>query len=70
MTFPSFVARLPEEQLFGFWAGLFEPAAKCSKCGECEERCPYHLPIRDLMEEYYDLYEKKKKAYKEKIGAK
>jgi uncharacterized protein len=70
MTFPSFVARLPEEQLFGFWAGLFEPAAKCSKCGECEERCPYHLPIRDLMEEYYDLYEKKKKAYKEKMATK
>jgi predicted aldo/keto reductase-like oxidoreductase len=67
MTFPSFVARLPEEQLFGFWAGLFEPAAKCNKCGECEERCPYHLPIRDLMGEYYDLYESKKRAYKERV---
>ena len=70
MTFPSFVARMPEEHLFGFWGALFEPAAKCTKCGECEERCPYHLPIRDLMEEYYDLYEKKKKAYKEKMGLK
>ncbi|MGD0854787.1 MAG: aldo/keto reductase [Dehalococcoidia bacterium] len=70
MTFPSFVARMPEEQLFGFWGALFEPAARCNKCGECEERCPYHLPIRDLMEEYYDLYEKKKKAYKEKMAAK
>jgi aryl-alcohol dehydrogenase-like predicted oxidoreductase len=70
MTFPSFVARMPEEHLFGFWGALFEPAAKCTKCGECEERCPYHLPIRDLMEEYYDLYEKKKKAYKEKMAAK
>jgi len=67
MTFPSFAARLPEEQLFGFWSALFEPAAKCNKCGECEERCPYHLPIRDLMEEYYDLYEKKKRAYKERV---
>jgi len=31
--------------------------------GECEERCPYHLPIREIMEEYYDLYEKRKKDY-------
>ncbi len=70
MTFPSFMARLPEEQIFGFWAGLFDLAAKCSKCGECETRCPYHLPIRDMMEEYYEIYEQKKKAYKERMGVK
>jgi aryl-alcohol dehydrogenase-like predicted oxidoreductase len=69
MTFPSFMARLPEEQIFGFWSGLFDMAAKCSKCGECEERCPYHLPIRDMMEEYYDLYESKKRAYKARTSA-
>ena len=68
MTFPSFMARLPEEQIFGFWAGLFDLAAKCNKCGECETRCPYHLPIRDMMEEYYELYEQKKKAFKERVG--
>jgi len=68
MTFPSFMARLPEEQIFGFWAGLFDLAAKCNKCGECETRCPYHLPIRDLMEEYYELYEQKKKAFKARMG--
>jgi len=70
MTFPSFMARLPEEQIFGFWSGLFDLAAKCTKCGECEERCPYHLPIRDLMEEYYELYEQKKRAYKARTAAK
>ena len=23
----------------------------CIKCGLCEEHCPQHLPIRDLLEE-------------------
>jgi uncharacterized protein len=70
MTYPSFAARLPEEQIYSFWGALFDQAAKCTKCGECEERCPYHLPIRDLMEDYYDLYEKRKKDYQGRLAAK
>jgi predicted aldo/keto reductase-like oxidoreductase len=26
-------------------------ARKCSECGECEKRCPYQLPIPDLIKE-------------------
>ncbi|MFY9504251.1 MAG: 4Fe-4S dicluster domain-containing protein [Dethiobacteria bacterium] len=22
----------------------------CLQCGECEEKCPYDLPIRDLLQ--------------------
>jgi predicted aldo/keto reductase-like oxidoreductase len=69
MSYPSFAARLPEEQIYGFWAGLFDQAAKCTKCGECEGRCAYHLPIRDLMEDYYDLYEQRKKDYQRRLAA-
>jgi uncharacterized protein len=69
MSYPSFAARLPEEQIYGFWSALFDQAAKCTKCGECEARCPYHLPIRDLMEDYYDLYEKRKKDYQRRLSA-
>ncbi len=29
----------------------FEKARKCSECGECIERCPYQLPIPDLIKE-------------------
>lgn len=70
MTYPSFAARLPEEQIYGFWSALFDQAAKCTKCGECEERCPYHLPIRDMMEDYYDLYERRKEDYQRRLTAK
>jgi len=40
-----------------------EEAANCTKCGDCEERCPYHLPIREMMEENYNLYLAEKGKY-------
>jgi hypothetical protein len=27
----------------------------CNECGECEEKCPYHLPIRKMLKEKHDL---------------
>jgi uncharacterized protein len=70
MTYPSFAARLPEAQIYGFWSAFFEQVAKCSNCGECETRCPYHLPIRDIMQKYYDLYESRKKDYLRRLAKK
>jgi predicted aldo/keto reductase-like oxidoreductase len=29
----------------------------CDQCGECEEKCPYHLPIRELIVENIKFYE-------------
>jgi predicted aldo/keto reductase-like oxidoreductase len=40
-----------------------EKAASCTQCGECEERCPYHLPIRDMLAEYVNLYQREKSKY-------
>ena len=31
------------------YATLAKTASDCIGCGACEERCPYHLPIREMM---------------------
>lgn len=41
---------------------LFAEAAKsgkrCVQCGECEPKCPYNLPIREMIAENMEFYEK------------
>ncbi len=60
MTFDTLVKRLPPGWYLN---GPFIPSAmvkvpECQDCGECESRCPYDLPIRDMLKQNYDLYEK------------
>jgi len=60
----SLARRLPPEHLFsGLWGQIVEKASGCIECGECEERCPYHLPIRELLAEYVKQYRKGKRKY-------
>ena len=64
MMYPSLVRRLPPEHLVsGIWSAIIEKAADCTQCGECEERCPYHLPIRDMLAEYVSRYQKEKSKF-------
>ena len=34
------------------------PASSCIKCGECVARCPFNLPIPELMAQAADLFDK------------
>ena len=63
MTFPSFVKRLPPDwYLKNPWiAPGMARAADCSECGECETRCPYHLPIREMVAENYKIFDEIRK---------
>jgi len=57
MDYPSLYRRLPPERIFvDFVADAMEKAAQCTECGECEERCPYGLPIREMIEGYVAEY--------------
>jgi predicted aldo/keto reductase-like oxidoreductase len=57
MSFPMFFNLRPRESLFsGQVCEFMEKAADCAECGDCEERCPYHLPIRQMISEYVSWY--------------
>jgi len=64
MAFPGFVRRLPAQTLFAGWIpAIMEKTTECTQCGDCEERCPYHLPIMEMIAEHFSQYEAKKRKY-------
>jgi len=66
LSIPSLPKRLPPKAAFtGFFAEVMEKATRCTKCGECEKRCPYGLPISELIEEYVNWYQAEKNKYEE-----
>ncbi len=66
MQTPSLMNRLPRKGFVkGRMGARLEKALDCTKCGECEEKCPYHLPIRDIIEEYTNLYKEELRKYQE-----
>lgn len=48
---------------YGRYQALPVKADDCVECGNCEERCPYHLPIRDMLKQCvkdFDEFAKKR----------
>jgi predicted aldo/keto reductase-like oxidoreductase len=41
---------------------LLEKARLCNECGECVEKCPYQLPIPELIKENIEWVEKQLKS--------
>ena len=70
MVSHSFAKRMPPERVFTGWiAEALEKAASCTECGECEERCPYHLPIREVIADRAQWYQEEKKKYEEQLAS-
>jgi predicted aldo/keto reductase-like oxidoreductase len=70
MVSNSFFKRMPLERLFtGMFAQAIESAANCTECGECEERCPYHLPIREMIAEHLKQYQEERVIYQERLAS-
>ncbi len=48
----------PEDMMFSEWMEATIGGGKnCIQCGECEKKCPYHLPIREMIEQNVAFYE-------------
>ena len=56
MIFPSVVKRFQPAIAAEFMAEAMKSALGCSACGKCVERCPYDLPIPDMLKESLALF--------------
>lgn len=61
--------RMPPNRVFtGLTAEIMAAAETCIECGKCEERCPYQLPIRQMLKEEVDWYRRVKKEFEAKCA--
>ncbi len=69
MNIQSFVKRMPPERIFsGGIATAMERAATCTECGDCEEKCPYKLPIREMIAERVKWFEEAREKYRKQTA--
>ncbi|MBE0616817.1 MAG: aldo/keto reductase [Proteobacteria bacterium] len=56
LGFPTMVKRFGRETALTLGEKVMESAECCTACGACLERCPYDLPIPELLQENLALY--------------
>lgn len=56
LMIPSAVARSTKERLETVFGPKADQVEDCIECGECVEKCPYDLPIPEMLKECRDLY--------------
>lgn len=60
LMFKAATKRLSPEAIVAWLAKAMESVPECIECGQCEEKCPYGLPIADLLKENLALYKELK----------
>ena len=56
MSYPIVASRMSVKVSVKFSKIPMESVKKCTECGECLDKCPYELPIPELLKRNYDLY--------------
>jgi predicted aldo/keto reductase-like oxidoreductase len=56
LIFQAAAKRLSPEGVSAWLGKAMETVAECIECGQCEEKCPYNLPIADLLKENLALF--------------
>lgn len=57
MAYKIIASRMSPAVAVEFSKAAMESVQKCIECGICKERCPYELPIEEMLKANYDLYE-------------
>ncbi len=57
MNYPIIARRMSDAKAAGFAAKMMESVRNCTDCGECVKRCPYCLPIPEMLKKHLALYE-------------
>ena len=66
MIYPVIAHRMSPAKAAKFSEKAMESARECIECGECGERCPYGLPIPEMIKEHLLMYEEHLAGLKEK----
>jgi hypothetical protein len=56
MGYPILVNRMDSKIAMNFAQKAMESVPNCEACGTCVERCPYSLPIPEVIKRNYELY--------------
>jgi predicted aldo/keto reductase-like oxidoreductase len=56
MIMDSFIKRMPLADVYSELVQTVDKTEECTECGECEDKCPYHLPIREMIREHAELF--------------
>jgi hypothetical protein len=58
MGYPFIASRMAPNTAVEFARKAMETVPLCEECGECEEKCPYDLPVVQMIRENYELFER------------
>lgn len=62
MIYPVIAHRMSPAIGSNFSAKAMESVRNCTECGECVERCPYGLPIPEMLKEHLAMWEQHRAA--------